>query len=228
MTGVVCLHGGAEFQLASVPMDTEVLRLAGAGPVVVLAGAASTGRDYAGAAANGVRHFASLGADARAAPDSRVDRAGALAAIADAKVLVLPGGSPSRLRDVLAGDVGEAVLALLARGGVVYGASAGAMLLCAWTVLPDTRGRPVVAGLAAVARTAVLPHWSGGRDDWLKGINAVVPSDTRILGLPEASGVIIEASPAGQTITALGPQPSVLLAPVPARLPLGLPQAWAG
>lgn len=226
MSGIVVLHGGAEFQAASAPMDTEVLLRAGAGPVVVLAGAASPGRDYATATANGVRHFAGLGADASAAPDSRVDLSGTLAALAAARVLVLPGGSPTRLRAVLTGPVGDAVLAVLARGGTVYGASAGAMLLCAWTVLPDSPRRPVVTGLGAVARTVILPHWSGERRDWLTAVGASVPADTRILGLPEASGVLFEGDGPILTLTALGPLPAQLLGTESASLELGVPIPW--
>ncbi len=71
----------------------------------------------------------------------REDEAGALAALRRARLLVLPGGSPSRLLAALQDTaVGELVATLLADGGVVSGSSAGAMVLCDWTVLPDRRG----------------------------------------------------------------------------------------
>ena len=97
MTGLVCLQGGGEFSPGCVPMDTDLARRAG-GRVVVTALAGTVGRDYRTATDNGVRHFRGLGAtDVVAAPDVREDPEGALAALRTARLLVLPGGSPSRL-----------------------------------------------------------------------------------------------------------------------------------
>src|SRR5512135_1135300 len=144
-------------------MDADLVRRAGGGPVVVTALAGSIGADYRTATANGVRHFAALGAHpVIAAPDARTDPDGARSAVERARLLVLPGGSPARLAAALrATPVGGLVTALLAGGALVMGASAGAMLLCAWTVLPDQpdpAGPGVDRGLGAVANALVLPH----------------------------------------------------------------------
>ena len=197
MTGTVCLQGGAEFGPGCRAMDADLLLRAG-GPVVVSALAGEVGRDYRTATEHGVRHFRSLGAaEVVAAPDAREDPEGALAALRRARLLVLPGGSPSRLLDALrATGVDQVVVDLLADGGVVSGSSAGAMVLGGWTVLPDRRtgGAPaVVPGLAVVPDVVVVPHWSGsGRADWLEALAATVPDDVVVLGVPEQSGVLVE------------------------------------
>jgi len=189
--GTVCLQGGGEFSDACRPMDAQLLSLAD-GPVVVTALAGSPGSDYRTATANGVRHFSALGAaDVVAAPDAREDRDAALDVLRTARLVVLPGGSPSRLLDALQATGADRVLAdVLAAGGVLMGASAGAMVLCEWTVLPD-RGMQVVPGLGVVPGVVVVPHWSGGRPDWLRAIDGAVPAEVAVLGLPEESGVLV-------------------------------------
>jgi len=192
----VCLQGGAEFGPQCRDMDADLLRRAD-GPVVVTALAGTVGRDYRTASDNGVRHFRALGApDVVAAPDAREDREAALAALRRARLLVLPGGSPSRLLDALrAAGIDQVIGDLLADGGVVSGSSAGAMVLGGWTVLPDRRGAggpAVERGLGVVEDVLVVPHWSGGRADWLAAVEAAVPADVEVLGVPEQSGVLVE------------------------------------
>jgi cyanophycinase-like exopeptidase len=189
-------------------MDADLARRA-AGPVVVTALAGTPGRDYDTATANGVRHFGALtGYDVTGAPDVRTDPAGALAALRRARLIVLPGGSPSRLLIALRETgVGDVVAALLTDGGVVMGASAGAMVLCPWTVLPERRGAVAVeAGLGMVPGVVVLPHW-GGRSDWLPAVEAAVPAGTQVLGIPEESGVVVE----GTALVAVGKRPTRLV-----------------
>jgi cyanophycinase-like exopeptidase len=194
-------------------MDLDLVRRAG-GRVVVTALAAEPGRDYDTATANGVRHFRAVGAgDVVGAPDARNDARAALDVVASARLLVLPGGSPTRLLRALR-DTGMevAIEALLAHGGVVMGASAGAMVLCPWTVLPDQRSGGSLAvqpGLGLVGDLLVVPHWSGGssRGDWLRSIEAAVPASTTVLGIPEESGVLVE----GDVLTAVGRSATRLL-----------------
>jgi cyanophycinase len=178
--------------------------------VVVTALAGAVGREYRTANDNGVRHFRALGAaDVVAAPDAREDRAGALEALRRARLLVLPGGSPSRLLHALRDTgVDQVVTQLLADGGVVSGSSAGAMVLCGWTVLPDRPGPAVERGLGAVPDVLVLPHWSGdGRPDWLRAVDAAVPADVEVLGIPEQSGVLVD----GSSFSAVGAAATSLL-----------------
>lgn len=212
MSGTVCLQGGAEFSPGCREMDAELVRLAG-GPVAVTALAATPGADYRTATENGVRHLQGLGATAVAVPDVRDDPGGALRALDGIRMLVLPGGSPSRLLDALVDSpVGQLAADLVADGGVVLGSSAGAMVLGSWTVLPDRsgpHGMAVVQGLGVVAGVLVVPHWSGGgsRGDWLRAVGAEVPVDTVVLGLPEQSGVLVHDG----VLTAVGQTPTRLV-----------------
>jgi cyanophycinase-like exopeptidase len=195
----VCLQGGGEFSPGCRAMDKRLLDLVD-GPVVVTALAGAPGREYDTANAHGVSHFRTCGADeVVGAPDVRDDSSAALRVLRTARLVVLPGGSPSRLLSaLLTTDVGQLLAELVADGGAVMGASAGAMVLGAWTVLPDRRGPQgavgVAEGLGLVPGVAVVPHWSGGssRADWLSAL-ASVPGPLRVLGLAEESGVLFHA-----------------------------------
>ena len=213
MTGPVCLQGGGEFSPGCRAMDADLVRRA-QGRVVVSALAGSVGRDYRTATDNGVRHFRAVGAgDVLAAPDVREDPDDALAALASAGLLVLPGGSPSRLLSALQDTgAGQVVADRLAAGALVMGSSAGAMVLGDWTVLPDRRGAAgmqVVRGLGLVPGVLVVPHWTGGssRGDWLRAVEAGVPDDVLVLGVPEESGVLV----AGDGLTGVGQSATTLV-----------------
>lgn len=204
---MLCLQGGAEFGPDCRQMDAALLVRAD-GPVVVTALAGAPGREYRTAGDNGVRHFSSLGAvDVTVAPDVREDPEGALEALRRARLLVLPGGSPTRLLQALRSTpVGDLVGDLLADGGVVSGSSAGAMVLCAWTVLPE-RGTPaVVPGVGLLPRTLVVPHWRGS-SGWLATVEAAVPDGVRVLGLPEQAGVVVDDG----VVTAVGSASTALV-----------------
>ncbi len=194
----ICLQGGGEFSPGCRGMDADLVRRAG-GRVVISALAGAPGRDYDTATANGVRHFRAVGAgEVVGAPDARTDPVGALAALSQARLLVLPGGSPSRLLTALhETPVGELLAKALADGVVVMGSSAGAMVLGSWTVLPDRRDAgalAVAAGLGLAGDVSVIPHWSGGssRGDWLRALDAHLPGSTAVLGVPEESGVLVD------------------------------------
>lgn len=182
--GTICLQGGAEFGPVCRQMDAALLAEVGSGPVVVAAFASRPGREYAAASRNGVRHFAALGAQSSAVRDSS---GAALEAVAGAALLVLPGGSPARLRIALyRTEMGAAVGELLQRGGAVLGASAGAMVMCEWMWLPDGGDR-VVSGLGHVSGVLVVPHYDGPPPP------VTPPDGVDLLGLPECSGVVVRA-----------------------------------
>lgn len=217
MTGLVCLQGGGEFRPGCRKMDARVVRRVGEQErpprVVVTALAGAPGREAQTAGRNGVDHYRSLGADAVAAPDARHDPGGALEVLATADLVVLPGGSPARLLEALqTTPVGAWLTEAVGAGTAVSGASAGAMVLCSWTVLPDRpgpQGFAVVPGLGVVDGVVVVPHWSGGgsRGGWLRAIAATVPEGTEVLGLPEESGVLVR----DDALTALGQAPTHLV-----------------
>lgn len=183
MGGLICLQGGHEFTSGCREMDAFVLEQAGR-RVAVLAGAARVGGDYDGASERARRHYATLGGDVTIVPDPRVGEAPALGALQEPiDLLVLPGGSPGGLLDVLSGTVRDRVIELHASGMSISGASAGAMVLCAHMVRPDS-GATVVDGLGLVEGLA-LPHWKPGPNRW------DVP-DVTLWGLPECGGALFD------------------------------------
>jgi cyanophycinase-like exopeptidase len=210
---LICLQGGAEFGPRCRTMDAELVALAAErrpGPVVIATLAGAPGREYDIAGANGVRHFTGLGvgADALSAPDARSEPAAAESAWRSASLLVLPGGSPARLLTALRSTGFDRLLIdLLGQGTVVMGASAGAMVLCARTWLPE-RGS-VDDGLGVIPDTLVLPHWDPRRSA-PKGIGDSVS----VLGVPEQSGVLCVG---GVPVRSMGAGPSTVIAPDGAR-----------
>ncbi len=167
-------------------MDRYVLRRCAASTVAVISGAARPGSDYDGASQRARRHYERLGVDVTVVPDPRSGVTEALAVMADGiGMIVLPGGSPSGLLDVLGGEIGHRLHALQHGGTAISGASAGAMVLCQRMVRPD-RGGDVVEALGFVEGLA-LPHWSPDTTD------RDVPGLT-LWGLPECGGVVIDGT----------------------------------
>ena len=192
MNGTICLQGGAEFGRLCVDMDAELLDRTPPGDVVILAGAAAPGREYDVATANAVRYYSRLTQrTVVAVDDPRNDPAVFVDAARSASLLVLPGGSPRRLLDVLMGDVLQALIGVLERGGTVSGASAGAMVLCAYTAVP---GAGVTDGLGLVPGVAI-PHFDGS--NWW---DIDLPGDVPRWGLPECGGVVFRSG----SVSAIG------------------------
>lgn len=196
VSGPLLLQGGAEMQPACREMDLQLVDLAPSGPLVVLLGAATPGPDHDRAAARAVRYHRDLvpRREVVVAPHPQDDLDGCLHALADAGVVVLPGGSPSRLHDGLVRDdgrLGTRLRQLHEQGVALSGSSAGAMVLCARTVLPDASPRRVADGLGLLPGLAVV-HDDGGERGWSD------PDDVAGLrwGLPEAGGVLVHAGSA--------------------------------
>ena len=206
MSALVCLQGGNEFSPACRVMDAVLVEGLD-GPVVVTALAGEIGNDYRRATDNGVRHFRGLtDLDVIAAPDVRSDPEQAMAALREARLIVLPGGSPGRLLAALTSTpVGPALTELLAAGGRVMGSSAGAMVLGPWTVLPGLH--PALAPALGVTPFVVVPHWKGDRRPWLRAIDKGAPPSVPVLGIPEESGVVLQAG----VMTAVGQGPTWLV-----------------
>ncbi len=188
--GLLLLQGGAEFGPGCREMDAAVLSLAPPGPVVVVLGAAAPGRDHAAAAGRAETYYRHWQRPVRVTPHPQVDPHAAADAVAEAAVIVLPGGSPARLLGSLLGADGllaDAVGDRLAAGAAISGASAGAMVLCERVVLPD-RGGEVTDGLGLLPGL-VQPHF-GGQFSWLDPRSPEGPR----WGLPECGGVLLDAS----------------------------------
>jgi hypothetical protein len=171
--------------------------------VLVLPFAASAGFERRTAADNARRWYTGLGAPrVDVVLDDGPDLAPVLAtAAAGPTLVVLPGGSPQRLLEALAPHT--AVLqSAVANGVAVSGASAGAMVLCGWTVLPGRRLR-VVRALSIVDVDLVVPHYREGTS-WVEAAAGALPEDAVVLGLPERSGAVL--TPRGELV-AVGVEP---------------------
>jgi cyanophycinase len=234
----IALIGGNEFRRECDPLDRALIELAG-GPgvaVAVLPTAATNENPYV-AGENGVRHLRRLGArpdklmivDADGA--NRSDFAGALV---DFAFVYFTSGDPIYLHDTLSGSrVWEAVRSIHARGGLVAGSSAGAMVLGEWLWRFDGW----VPGLNLAPRLAVLPHhatlaarWDGAR------MAASLPAGITLAGIDEATALLLpslQVAGAGQVTIygADGPRayPAGERVSLPARPELGAgPQPSAG
>lgn len=160
MAGIVVLMGGDEFRPPCREMDQALLALSARRPprVVVLPTAAARERPEL-AAANGVRYFQGLGAQASAA--MVLHRADAededhARALADADLIYLAGGSPFHLIETLRDSlIWRVVRERHAQGAIVAGSSAGAMALASFTRVP---GHGWAQALGLVAGVGVLPH----------------------------------------------------------------------
>lgn len=184
------LQGGNELTLPCRDMDRGLLALANDGPVVVVPLAARPGSDYDGAGSRAEAHFSSLGADVVVAPDARRRPDEAADDVRRAGLLVLPGGSPRLLRDGLeTSGLGEVIVQRWQSGVPVMGSSAGAMVVCATTLLPQWRGNPSTGrGLGLVGSYVVVPHFDGRRGAWVR---AALATGNAVLGIPECSGVVV-------------------------------------
>jgi len=202
----LCLQGGNELLPPSREMDRALLAMAGPGPVVVVPLASTPGADYARTGAHALAYFTDLGADAVLAPDARKDADGAAEAVDGAGYIVMTGGSPRTLRDALAATgLGDHIRAAADRGVLVMGSSAGAMVACCTTLLPQWRGNPNVGpGLGLLDGYVVVPHFDGRRTAWVRAGLAAEPA---VLGIPENSGVLVE----GGRLTSLGQAPATLI-----------------
>jgi cyanophycinase len=163
--GTVALVGAGEYLPAIAPVDTMLLEcVAGTPHVVVLPTAAAPDGPAISErwAKMGVDHFSRLGATVE--PVMLLDRVDAgkseiVSRIAAANFVYLSGGKPRYLLETLRGTASwQAMLDVLAAGGVVAGCSAGAMVLGGelfdfpqvWRTLP---------ALGLVPGIVVIPHF---------------------------------------------------------------------
>lgn len=194
--GPLLLQGGGEMQPACREMDAELIEgVDEHGVVVVLLGAASPGADHARTAERARTYYESLAGlrQVCVAPHPEDDLDACVLAVAAASLLVIPGGSPSRLLRALRADggrLGDMVSGLHRDGVPVSGSSAGAMVLCARTVLPDRRaaGSPVVTDGLGLVPGLALVHDDGVGD---RGWRDPTDPDGLRWGLPEHGGVLV-------------------------------------
>ena len=168
MTSLLFLHGGHEFYPESAEFDRLFLDQAKGLRVGIFPGASECERDRLATLAFARRYFSTYGlqlAEVHPRDLSSVD------------AIILPGGSPVKLlRET---QPYKTELSAFLQRGIIYGASAGAMVL----------GRGFFYNsewhaALALADFEVLVHFRG----------SALPGDRpRIFGLPESGGVVINA-----------------------------------
>jgi cyanophycinase-like exopeptidase len=193
MTGAICLQGGNEFTDDCREMDERWLARVPGGVVAIAPLACAVGVEYRTAAHNGAEYLRDLGVtDIVVAPEPSPSLDGAVRTILDAAIVVIPGGSPTRIRTRVVGTaIGGALRAHLSGGGTVVGASAGAMVLAATMLVPGS-DMQVHPGLGAVPDVLVLPHYGEPRSAVVDRVLAKVDEAMTVLGIPACSGVLYD------------------------------------
>jgi cyanophycinase len=167
---MLALVGSGEYLPPMMPVDRILLGRVPAPPrVVCLPTAAGTegSERIAYWSRLGEEHFTRLGVPVRSLPV--VDRAGAndpalAGLVAEANFVYLSGGKPSYLFATLEGSlVWEAILAVLRRGGLLAGCSAGAMILgeafFGFTSRSRNQGFRLLLGATVIPHYDEIPGW---------------------------------------------------------------------
>jgi len=225
---MLVLVGSGEYLPAMGPVDRELIRRLEETPRVVClptaAGKEGPGRiDYWSCL--GVDHFTGLKANVEALPV--IDRASAndqvfAGTIASANVVYLSGGKPNYLYDTLKGSlVWDAVLSVLAGGGLLAGCSAGAMVLG-----EKFFGFPgLKTGFNFLPGVTVIPHYDEIPSYVIKSVQALAGRALTMLGIEGntalvcsgeqyevlGSGGVVVWNRAGKTRYTCGPLPPDVL-----------------
>jgi cyanophycinase len=202
MPGPVALVGSGEFLPAMADFDSGLLAATGRPrPRVAILPTASwpDGTEvFHRWATQGSAHFSGLGAEVE--PVLVRDRIDAddsanAQAIGEADLIYLSGGKPAYLSAALCGTaVGVALVEAHARGAIIAGCSAGAMILARrhWEVLRRRLYWPLRwhDGLGLVDGASVVPHY----DALLEPLAALVvlqaPRGGVVLGIDEETAVV--------------------------------------
>jgi len=207
MAGPLALVGGDEFHPGNEPQDT-VLRDAVAGrPAYIVATAA--GKDAPQAVATAQRWFSTLGLQVEELPIRTVAdaKSSELAArAAGAGLLYLAGGDPGHVAAVFRDTpVRDAIRDAWLNGAAVAGSSAGAMVLCEWTLIradfPGHTRRRAVPAMKIVPGCAVLPHFDAFGERWIPSAQEALGDDALLVGLDERTAAVWRDG----SWTALGP-----------------------
>ncbi len=199
----IALIGGDEFRPGCEELDLALLASADAErPRLLVLPTAAARENPAMAAANGVRYFSELGADA--APLMVLDRADAqdeamAAEVRAADAIYLTGGNPEHLLDTLRGSpVLRGMTDALERRAVLGGSSAGAMVLGAWMRF---RGWREALGIAD--GIATLPHHERANPDTVAPELADAPPGLEaVLGIDARTGCVSKGD--GWTVLGAG------------------------
>lgn len=189
----IALVGGNEFRRECDVMDRALIeRLGGRGAQIAILPTAATNENPYVAGENGARHFRRLGARAdklMIVDEASANNAGLFGLLEDYAGLYFTSGDPIYLRDCLLGSkTWEAVRAVEARGGLVAGSSAGAMMLGErmWRFDGWTEGLGLAPGLAILPHHATLAaRWNALR------MAAALPAGVTLIGIDEATALLL-------------------------------------
>lgn len=191
--GYLLLEGGAEFGGRMRDPDLKALELAGGldAPIRIIPTAAAPDNNHERAGDNGIRWFQKLGAtdvlslplvDQTSANDESIARA-----LREAKLIYMLGGFTGYLAETLKGSLAwRAALEAYARGAVIAGSSAGAMVMCEFYYDPG-RGQ-MVEGLSLVPDSLVLPHHNTFGKSWASRLLEI--SQVTLIGIDEGTGML--------------------------------------
>lgn len=203
MDGVIALVGSGEFTEAMVEVDRSLLAMTGRDrPRVAIVPAASWPDGEAVFmrwAAMGEAHFAALGAEP--VPVLIRDRASAddplsAAAISEADLVYFSGGKPGHLLALLRDSAaGSALREAHARGAVIAGCSAGAMVLGGHQLRVGGRRflqLPVSweDGLGLVPNVIILPHYDAIPETLVAPVVLAAPAGAIVVGIDEETALI--------------------------------------
>lgn len=188
--GLLALVGGDEFHPGNEPHD-RLLAGAAHGQAFIVATAAARSRPDM-AVRTGRSWFRQFGLDTielAVYTKTQAQDAGFAEAAGQAGFFYLAGGDPGLVASVLRkSPVGNAIVAAWRKGAVLAGSSAGAMALCAETLVrqsfPGHTERRAVPGLAVVPHAAVLPHHDTFGHKWFPSARAALP-DATLIGVDE-------------------------------------------
>ncbi len=187
----IALVGGDEFRAPAAAFDRRLLSLANRTPAsVAILPTAAAAENPDLAAANGIKHFRSLGAepyavsihDAATANDERL-----VNELRHADIVYFTGGNPTHLLESLKGSAAWSCLLELRQQGVILaGSSAGAMVLGERM----SYGGRDMDGLALLPCIVVLPHFERTSEERVERLRSSLPPNLAILGIAGATGCV--------------------------------------
>ncbi len=200
MAGTLALVGAGEFLETMNEVDRVLLARAGGSRVVVLPTASAP--DGPGVperwARMGEEHFRALGAQVQVV--MALDRAGcddpaAADRVRSANLVYFSGGKPDYLRQTLEETaLWSAVLDVLARGGVLAGCSAGAMIMGAY--VPGFIGRSPSShnrwnpSFGLVPDAIVIPHYNEFPEPMVSLMFGGRPRGTFVIGVDAHTALV--------------------------------------
>lgn len=194
--GLLALVGGDEFNPGNEEQDRLMVDAAGRGPAYVVPTAAAR-QGAPQAVEHATRWFGKLGLELVELPVLKRTDANSKEIAERARAggfFYLVGGDPGHVVEVLRGSrVWSAVFDAWRDGAVLAGSSAGAMALCAHTLIrktwPNRFERRPTDALGALPGSAVLPHFDTFGHRWIESAQRELPGVT-LIGVDERSAAV--------------------------------------